>query len=233
MRFRQACRQFPAFGDLDCGNVENKLSIGRTSNSQTAKKICFIICLWLGKPETLKENKSVKTIRFLLAIILGLSLNIPAFAQGNTGVLTYLQGGAKTLNGSANQLYGMNTAGTLPEMKTLQGSGSIHVTGSTGLLTISSALNVVTQNSAFNAAVGTLYLITGNCTTTLPTAVGIAGASMDFVISTSATTLTFNTTSSQTINSHASGALAASTQYEFIHVVSNGTNWVAGSYTVL
>lgn len=64
-----------------------------------------------------------------------------------------------------------------------------------------------------------------NRTITLPTAVGIAGRSYTVLKSdSSSNTVTVATTSSQTINGVTTNVLA--TQYKYVEVVSNGSNWV-------
>lgn len=83
------------------------------------------------------------------------------------------------------------------------------------------------SSGSFNAVGNTGYQITGTVTCTLPTAVGIAQQAIEVFIA-SGGTVTFNTTSGQTINSasnKASGAIVDGNQGNFYRFVSDGNNW--------
>jgi len=86
----------------------------------------------------------------------------------------------------------------------------------------------VTVSSATSNTLGSeynfIYTGTSTATATLPDASSIAGRMYSIKnASTNSSTLTINTTSSQTIDGVTSYSL--STQYQTISVVSNGTNW--------
>jgi hypothetical protein len=72
-----------------------------------------------------------------------------------------------------------------------------------------------------------MFNLSGAATATLPTAVGIAGKIyvIGTVASGSSLVLTINTTSSQTIGVHASGALKMAIAGDSITVQSDGSNW--------
>lgn len=90
----------------------------------------------------------------------------------------------------------------------------------------SSGLSYSSQSSSFSAAVGSCYEVTATATCTLPTAVGNSGKELMVWFNAASGTLTFNTTSSQTMNGIASGSLTTSTQYDLYRFISNGSNWI-------
>lgn len=61
---------------------------------------------------------------------------------------------------------------------------------------------------------------------TLPTAVGIAGQEIVVSLRTAGNNLTFNTTSSQTIDGQASGAIVTGVRYNTYRFMSDGANWI-------
>lgn len=81
------------------------------------------------------------------------------------------------------------------------------------------------QSSAFNAVAQNAYFVTATCNCTLPTAVGVAGHEIEVINAASSTTITFYTTSSQTISGQASGVLTGSAQYNAYRFMSDGANW--------
>jgi hypothetical protein len=114
--------------------------------------------------------------------------------------------------------------GTTTPTSTLQVAGSIatNLQLKTGNYTLTAADAVV----LFNAAGGAV-------TATLPTAAGIAGRSYTIKkVDTSPNAVTITTSGSETIDGNLSGSL--STAYQYINVVSDGTNWdvLNGALTV-
>jgi hypothetical protein len=76
---------------------------------------------------------------------------------------------------------------------------------------------------ALTAADRTVEVTAASSTQTLPTAVGISGR--EYIIKCNfAGTVTVATTSSQTIDGSTTYSLSA--QYKFVHVISNGANWL-------
>jgi hypothetical protein len=90
----------------------------------------------------------------------------------------------------------------------------------------------VTAQTANYAILSTDYFVTmsasgGNRTVTLPTAVGRNGKVFTIKkIDSSANTVQLLTTSAQTIDGNASGALYLKAQYDTIKLVSDGSNWL-------
>jgi hypothetical protein len=99
----------------------------------------------------------------------------------------------------------------------------------TGTVTVSGGQRsaYTAKTSAYPVVAATDYCIdctSGTFTVTLPTAVGIVG--QQFVIkNSSAGTITIATTSAQTIDGSASGAIALG-QYDSLSVLSDGANWI-------
>lgn len=90
------------------------------------------------------------------------------------------------------------------------------------------------KSSSFSAVANTRYSVTGTATCTLPTAVGVAAQSIEIFVA-SGGTVTFNTTSSQTINSasnHASGTIVDGNQGNYYRFVSDNANWQLASLMV-
>lgn len=90
----------------------------------------------------------------------------------------------------------------------------------------------ITAVSANYAILSTDYIVTMDATAairtlTLPTAVGVSGKFYTLKkIDSSSNTVQLLTTSAQTIDGNASGALYLRAQWDTIRVVSNGTNWL-------
>lgn len=82
-----------------------------------------------------------------------------------------------------------------------------------------------TKSSSFSAVADNQYIVTATATCTLPTAVGASGQRILVIWNASSGTLTFNTTSSQTMSGIASGALTTTVQYDTYEFVSDGSNW--------
>jgi len=61
---------------------------------------------------------------------------------------------------------------------------------------------------------------------TLPTAVGIAGQEIVVSLRTAGNNLTFNTTSAQTVDGQASGAIVTGVRYNTYRFMSDGANWI-------
>lgn len=81
----------------------------------------------------------------------------------------------------------------------------------------------------FTAAAGNAYGVDtsgGAVTCTLPTAVGIAGKEIVVSLRTAGNNLTFNTTSGQTIDGQASGAIVTGVRYNTYRFMSDGANWI-------
>lgn len=93
----------------------------------------------------------------------------------------------------------------------------------------SSAWTVVTKVAAYNAVAGDFVKAdasAGTFAVTLPTAVGISGQSIVVKkTDSSVNAVTVNTTTAQTMDTLASGAVAITTQYVAIVFVSDGVNW--------
>lgn len=85
------------------------------------------------------------------------------------------------------------------------------------------------KSANFNAAVQNAYGVDtsgGAVVCTLPTAVGVAGQEIVVSLRTAGNSLTFNTTSSQTIDGQASGAISTSVRYNTYRFMSDGANWI-------
>jgi len=84
--------------------------------------------------------------------------------------------------------------------------------------------NYSAQTTSFTAVVGQLYYCNGTMTITLPTAVGNGGGQI-LVFNVGTGTLTFASTSGQTIGTFASGGLTGSVQGNSFSFYSDNANW--------
>ena len=85
------------------------------------------------------------------------------------------------------------------------------------------------KTSSFTASAQNAYGVStagGAVVCTLPTAVGIDGQEIVVSLRTAGNNLTFNTTSSQTIDGQASGAIVTGVRYNTYRFMSDGANWV-------
>lgn len=85
------------------------------------------------------------------------------------------------------------------------------------------------KTANFSASAQNAYGVStagGAVVCTLPTAVGIDGQEIVVSLRTAGNALTFNTTSSQTIDGQASGAISTSVRYNTYRFMSDGANWV-------
>jgi hypothetical protein len=108
---------------------------------------------------------------------------------------------------------------------TLLGSGDLVVSGGgggSGDLTLT--YSAKTANYTLTGSDRLINCTSGTFTLTLPTAVGATGKVYDLK-NTGSGVITLNTTSSQTIDSSASGALTLN-QWDNLTVVSDGANWI-------
>lgn len=140
----------------------------------------------------------------------------------------------------ANLSAGALTLGTaLPVASGGTGLSSIGANGSylgvsAGALAYLSSPSTVSftyssKTSNFTAAAQNAYGVDtsgGAVTCTLPTAVSIAGQEIVVSLRTAGNNLTFNTTSSQTIDGQASGAIVTGVRYNTYRFMSDGANWV-------
>ncbi len=155
----------------------------------------------------------------LLSIMLSLSVGA-ARAQ-------YIGSGGGSPGGTNGQLQ-FNNNGAFGGV-TMSGDATIN-TG-TGVVTVTKAptFPVTAESANFTAAWGNAYdvdISAGSVVCTLPSASGATGqAIIVTVINNNGTTntLTFNTTSGQTISGQASGAMTTSTKYNVYHFRANTT----------
>lgn len=85
------------------------------------------------------------------------------------------------------------------------------------------------KSASFTAAAAFAYKVDssgGAVVCTLPTAVGCAGDEILVSLGTAGNNLTFNTTSSQTIDGIASGSIVTGVRYNAYRFVSDGANWM-------
>jgi hypothetical protein len=151
------------------------------------------------------------------------SLSTPvSVASGGTG--------ATTAPTSGQLLIGTSGGGYTPA--NLTAGSNVTITNSSGGITIASSgsggggFTFSSQSSSFTAATSYCYEVTATATCTLPTAVGNSGKEIMVWLNATSSTLTFDTTSSQTMSGIASGSLTTSTQYDLYRFVSNGSNWI-------
>lgn len=143
-------------------------------------------------------------------------------------------------NADANLSAGALTLGTaLPVASGGTGLSSIGANGSylgvsAGALAYLSSPSTVSftyssKTSSFTASAQNAYGVStagGAVVCTLPTAVGIDGQEIVVSLRTAGNNLTFNTTSSQTIDGQASGAIVTGVRYNTYRFMSDGANWV-------
>ena len=85
------------------------------------------------------------------------------------------------------------------------------------------------KTANFSASAQNAYGVStagGAVVCTLPTAVGIDGQEIVVSLRTAGNALTFNTTSSQTIDGQASGAIVTGVRYNTYRFMSDGANWI-------
>lgn len=85
------------------------------------------------------------------------------------------------------------------------------------------------KTANFSASAQNAYGVStagGAVVCTLPTAVGIDGQEIVVSLRTAGNNLTFNTTSSQTIDGQASGAIVTGVRYNTYRFMSDGANWI-------
>lgn len=152
-----------------------------------------------------------------------LDSSLPATtSEGGTGLIT---------TGSADQILGVVHTGVGLQYKTVSGTGGIVITPGNGTLVVDgsslvgSGFTAQNKSSSFTAVANFAYFVSATSTVTLPTAVGVAGKSVVVTNTGSAQTLTFNTTSAQTMNGTASGGVTNATQYNRLTFLSDGANW--------
>lgn len=103
-------------------------------------------------------------------------------------------------------------------------AGNYFSIDASGVVTLLRAVRTVTGTDSVALTDWMIVATSGTFNETLPTAVGIKGR--EFFIKNAGTGIvTINTTSSQTIDGQASGAITLDTQYAGIRVVSDGANW--------
>ena len=86
-------------------------------------------------------------------------------------------------------------------------------------------LTYETKSGNFTAVADYMYTVTATATVTLPTAASVSGKKIIVINDGSSATLTFNTTSSQTISGQASGDIVSSVRYNSYTFMSDGSNW--------
>lgn len=105
------------------------------------------------------------------------------------------------------------------------GSSGLSVTAPEGQFTVTA-----TKTGAYAAAIGELVRCDpsgGTFAVTLPTAVGVSGRQIVVKnVTSSATAITFNTTSAQTIDTAASGATSIAAGFGSRVFMSDGSNWL-------
>lgn len=155
----------------------------------------------------------------------GLSQNAVQFRKNGTS--KYMIGNDLSANntndfyiydyaGAASRLYISSTG--MVGIGNTSPTSTLNVTGSVGL-------SYTPRVSAYTATAAehTIDCTTGTFTITLPTAVGITGRM--YVVKNSGTgAITVGTTSSQTIDGSTTYSLG--TQYKYVHLQSNGANWI-------
>jgi uncharacterized protein YaiE (UPF0345 family) len=131
-----------------------------------------------------------------------------------TGILPVANGGTGAATGTNPSWFGCSGS-TTPAFQTGLIPSSL-VAGSNYPLT--------SKSSSFTAAGNNFYVVTATSTCTLPTAVGIAGEEIG-VLWNATGTLTFNTTSSQTMSGIASGSVTTTITNDQYWFISDGANW--------
>jgi hypothetical protein len=151
------------------------------------------------------------------------SLSTPvSIANGGTGTTTAPANG-KLLIGNSSGGY---------SVANLTAGSNVTITNSSGGISIASSASgsggftESSKSASFTAAVANCYEVTATATCTLPTAASNAGQEIMVWFNAASGTLTFNTTSSQTMSGIASGSLTTSTRYDLYRFVSNGSNWI-------
>jgi len=150
------------------------------------------------------------------------SLSTPvSIANGGTGSSTAPTSGQLLIGTSGGGYSVANlTAGSNVTITNSSGGITVAASAGTGGFTYSS------KSSSFTAAVGNSYEVTATATCTLPTASGNSGQEILVWLNASSSTLTFDTTSSQTMSGIASGSLTTSTNYDLYRFISDGSNWI-------
>lgn len=139
---------------------------------------------------------------------------------------------------------GGGATGTTGDIQYFSGTNTLsnRAIGSTGnILTVSGGLPVwaapassisfiySSKTANFTATAQNAYGVNtsgGAVVCTLPTAVGIDGQEIVVSLRTAGNNLTFNTTSSQTIDGQASGAIVTGVRYNTYRFMSDGANWI-------
>ena len=178
-----------------------------------------------------------KLISLLICLIFSTSCfaGIPgAVYQPTAGVNTV---GTLPINCGGLGLTGIGGAGTIPigtssggyQSSPITSGNGINVSGESGQITITAVLNPQTVSSSFNAFLGHFYSVSvsGAIVCTLPTAIYVSGQQFTVdVTAYSSGSITFATTSSQTINGlSASSIKALSSVNSFYTFISDGSNW--------
>jgi hypothetical protein len=143
-----------------------------------------------------------------------------AVANGGTG---------STTAPTSGQLL-IGTSGGGYSVANLTAGSNVTITNTSGGVTINSAsspasLTFTSESSSFSAVASSAYIVSATATCTLPTAVGVSGQMVVVINDIASGTLTFNTTSSQTISGLASGSLTSTVQQDSFTFVSDGSNW--------
>jgi hypothetical protein len=139
------------------------------------------------------------------------------FANGITATGTLLYGTPPTFTSGAAGIVPASGGGTTNFLRA-DGSWAAPSGGGGGF----TASN---KSSSFTAVAQNMYYCSATLTCTLPTAVGVAGQEIVVILTGSGTTITFNTTSSQTISGQASGVVTATAQFNAYRFSSDGSNW--------
>ena len=144
--------------------------------------------------------------------------------------ISIANGGSGTSTAPTSGQLLIGTSGGGYSVATLTAGSNVTITNSSGGVTIAStaspaALTFTSESSSFSAVASNAYIVTATATCTLPTAVGVTGQEIVVVNDISSGTLTFNTTSSQTISGLSSGSLTTTVQQDAFTFVSDGSNW--------
>ncbi len=151
------------------------------------------------------------------------SLTTPiSVANGGTGTTTAPTSG-QLLIGTSGGGYSVANLSAGSNVTITNSSGGVTIAASAG--SGSPSLSFTSESSSFTATAGQAYIVSATATCTLPTAVGVSGQMIVVINDISSGTLTFNTTSSQTIGGLSSGSLTSTVQQDAFWLVSDGSNW--------
>lgn len=218
-------------GDTDGSYILTKPNAGSGIQLDFANGVFTISATGAGTGggyATIQEEGSPLTQRTILDVV------GTALTASDTGSKTQL-----TAHTSVNSIAVTPTNGQIPigngtnfTVTSPTAGQGIQLSLGSGILNISASgagQGYENKTSSFTAVAGWSYGVDssgGAITVTLPTAVGCAGQEIYVSLQTAGNSLTFNTTSSQTIDGIASGALSTSIRYNGYLFKSNGTNWM-------